>query len=51
MIDPKVELSGSQRHAHLLMPVVTERKASLALRNMVKEMNRRYEIFAREDSP
>ena len=36
--------------AHLLMPVVTEpKKASLALRNMVKEMNRRYEIFAREE--
>ena len=51
MIDPKVvELSAYNGIAHLLMPVVTEpKKASLALRNMVKEMNRRYEIFAREE--
>ena len=51
MIDPKVvELSVYNGIAHLLMPVVTEpKKASLALRNMVKEMNRRYEIFAREE--
>lgn len=51
MIDPKVvELSVYNGIAHLLAPVVTEpKKASLALRNMVKEMNRRYEIFAREE--
>lgn len=51
MIDPKVvELSVYNNIAHLLMPVVTEpKKASLALRNMVKEMGRRYEIFAREE--
>lgn len=51
MIDPKVvELSVYNGIAHLLMPVVTEpKKASLALRNMVKEMNRRYEMFAREE--
>ena len=51
MIDPKVvELSVYNGVAHLLMPVVTEPKqASLALRNMVQEMGRRYEIFAREE--
>ena len=51
MIDPKVvELSVYNNVAHLLMPVVTEpKKASLALRNMVQEMGRRYEIFAREE--
>jgi len=51
MIDPKVvELSVYNNIAHLLMPVVTEpKKASLALRNMVQEMGRRYEIFAREE--
>ncbi|HPU00677.1 MAG TPA: DNA translocase FtsK [Bacillota bacterium] len=50
MIDPKVvELSVYNGIAHLLMPVVTEpKKASQALRNMVKEMGRRYELFARE---
>ena len=51
MIDPKVvELSVYNGVAHLLMPVVTEPKqASLALRNMVQEMGRRYEIFASEE--
>lgn len=51
MIDPKVvELSIYNGIGHLLTPVVTEpKKASLALRNMVKEMNRRYETFAREE--
>ncbi len=48
MIDPKVvELSTYNGIPHLLMPVVTDpRKASLALRNMVREMTRRYELFA-----
>ncbi len=51
MIDPKVvELSVYNNIGHLLMPVVTEpKKAALALRNMVQEMGRRYEIFAREE--
>ena len=50
MIDPKVvELSTFNGIPHLLMPVVTDpKRASLALRNMVKEMTRRYELFARE---
>jgi S-DNA-T family DNA segregation ATPase FtsK/SpoIIIE len=50
MIDPKVvELSAFNGIPHLLMPVVTEpKKASLALKNMLKEMGRRYELFARE---
>ncbi len=49
MIDPKVvELSVYNGIPHLLMPVVTDpRKASLALRNMVREMGRRYDIFAK----
>jgi len=49
MIDPKVvELSIYNGIPHLLMPVVTDpRKASLALRNMVREMGRRYDLFAR----
>lgn len=49
MIDPKVvELSVYNGIPHLLMPVLTDpRKASLALRNMVREMGRRYELFAR----
>ncbi|HSW35395.1 MAG TPA: DNA translocase FtsK 4TM domain-containing protein [Candidatus Limnocylindrales bacterium] len=48
MIDPKVvELSIYNGIPHLLMPVLTDpRKASLALRNMVKEMGRRYDQFA-----
>ncbi|NLN06618.1 MAG: DNA translocase FtsK [Firmicutes bacterium] len=51
LIDPKVvELSAFNGIPHLLLPVVTDaKKASLALRNMVKEMSRRYEIFAREN--
>ncbi|MGM0652733.1 MAG: DNA translocase FtsK, partial [Bacillota bacterium] len=49
MIDPKVvELSVYNGIPHLLMPVMTDpRKASLALRNMVKEMGRRYDMFAK----
>ncbi|MBS4031370.1 MAG: DNA translocase FtsK 4TM domain-containing protein [Clostridiales bacterium] len=50
MIDPKVvELSTFNGIPHLLMPVVTDpKRASLALKNMLKEMGRRYELFARE---
>jgi len=50
MIDPKiVELSIFNGIPHLLLPVVSEpRKAALALKNMIKEMGRRYELFARE---
>lgn len=49
MIDPKVvELSVYNGIPHLLMPVMTDpRKAALALRNMVREMGRRYDLFAR----
>jgi S-DNA-T family DNA segregation ATPase FtsK/SpoIIIE len=49
MIDPKVvELSSYNGIPHLLTPVVTDpKKASLALRNMVREMSRRYELFAK----
>ncbi|MCW3490811.1 FtsK/SpoIIIE family DNA translocase [Dethiobacter alkaliphilus] len=50
MIDPKVvELNTFNGIPHLLMPVVTEpKKASMALKNMLKEMSRRYEMFAQE---
>jgi DNA segregation ATPase FtsK/SpoIIIE, S-DNA-T family len=50
LIDPKVvELSAFNGIPHLLTPVVTEpKKASQALKNMVKEMGRRYELFAKE---
>ncbi len=49
MIDPKVvELSVYNGIPQLLMPVLTDpRKAALALRNMVREMGRRYDLFAR----
>jgi DNA segregation ATPase FtsK/SpoIIIE, S-DNA-T family len=48
MIDPKVvELSIYNGIPHLLMPVQTDpRKAAIALRNMVREMGRRYDLFA-----
>lgn len=48
MIDPKVvELSIYNGIPHLLMPVLTDpRKSALALKNMVREMSRRYELFA-----
>lgn len=48
LIDPKmVELNIYNGIPHLLTPVVTDaRKASLALRKVVAEMERRYELFA-----
>jgi len=48
MIDPKmVELNVYNGIPHLLAPVVTDsRKASIALKKVVSEMERRYEIFS-----
>jgi S-DNA-T family DNA segregation ATPase FtsK/SpoIIIE len=48
MIDPKmVELSMYNGIPHLLAPVVTDaRKASIALKKVVSEMERRYDTFA-----
>lgn len=48
MIDPKmVELNVYNGIPHLLSPVVTEpKKASQALKKVVNEMERRYELFA-----
>ncbi len=48
MIDPKmVELNVYNGIPHLLAPVVTEpKKAAQALRRIVSEMERRYELFA-----
>ena len=47
MVDPKkVELSMYNGIPHLLCPVVTDpKKASVALKNIVLEMERRYDIF------
>ena len=48
MIDPKVvELAVFDGIPHMLLPVVTDmKKASLALRWAVDEMERRYQLFA-----
>lgn len=50
MIDPKVvEMQNYDDLPHLALPVVTDpKKALLALRWVVKEMENRYQIFAQE---
>ena len=50
MIDPKVvEMQGYKDLPHLALPVVTDPKLSLlALRWVVNEMEKRYQIFAEE---
>ncbi|MGZ9584575.1 DNA translocase FtsK [Paenibacillus marinisediminis] len=49
MVDPKmVELNVYNGIPHLLAPVVTDpRRASLALRKIVVEMEKRYELFSK----
>ena len=48
MVDPKkVELTNYNGTPHLLCPVVSDpKKASLMLQNVVREMEKRYDIFA-----
>lgn len=49
MVDPKmVEMSAYKNIPHLLVPVIHDpKKASLGLTWVVREMERRYELFAR----
>lgn len=52
MVDPKmVELNMYNGIPHLLAPVVTDpRRASLALKKIVVEMEKRYELFSKSGS-
>ena len=49
LVDPKiVEFSGYNHLPHLVIPVVTDpKKVALALRWAIKEMERRYKLFAK----